>query len=96
MAAALFLRSEEGLCPDIQLPSGHQVNSTRNRCFNLETSNTTKKQKIWVVKLCLFHERHSLQVIIGRGPLTGLKDKRVGRRQLVLTVDGEKVQVFRD
>jgi len=25
--------------------------------------------------------------------LTGLKDKRVGRRQLILTVDGEKVQV---
>ena len=29
MAAALFLRSEEGLCPDIQLPSGCQVNSTK-------------------------------------------------------------------
>jgi len=56
MAAALFLRSEEGLCPDIQLQSG-------------------------------------CQVIIGRGPLTGLKDKRVGRRQLILTVDGEKIQV---
>ena len=26
MTAALFLRSEEVLCPDIQLPSGCQVN----------------------------------------------------------------------
>ena len=33
-------------------------------------------------------------MVIGRGPLTGLKDKRVGRRQLVLTAYGEEVQVF--
>jgi len=59
MAAALFLRSEEGLCPDVPLPNG-------------------------------------CQVIIGRGPLTGLKDKRVGRRQLVLTVNDGQVQVCQE
>jgi len=59
MPAALFLRSEEGLCPDIILPSGSQV-------------------------------------IIGRGPLTGLKDKRVGRKQLVLTVNEGQVQVCQE
>jgi len=59
MAAGMFLRSEEGLCPDIPLPSG-------------------------------------CQVIIGRGPLTGLKDKRVGRRQLVLTAKEGHVQVCQE
>ena len=52
-----------------------------------------------VVPLAMFfqttlsHEICLLKVVVGRGPLTGLKDKRVGRRQLVLTSNQGVVQV---
>ena len=77
MEVAVFLRSEDRICPDIPLPSSCQVTDLLYFFFKTTLSHG----------ICLW------KVVVGRGPLTGLKDKRVGRRQLVLTSNQGVVQV---